>query len=32
MSGRAYGPIESTSVFDPAPVIPTVVVYSVDNM
>ncbi len=29
-SGRAYGSIESTSVFDPVPVVPTVVVYSVD--
>ncbi len=29
-SGRAYGSIESASVFDPAPVVPTVVVYSVD--
>ena len=29
-SGRAYGSIEAESVFDPVPVIPTVVVYSVD--
>ena len=29
-SGRAYGSIESVSVFDPVPVVPTVVVYSVD--